>query len=84
MKYPYLGLRAFLMINGTNARANLNQLVPVKYCQIFMLNMTKISYLDMSHFLIFSSMREKDGFLGKNLIFSDTKPKQWEPFYVIL
>ena len=40
--------------------------------QIFMLNMAKISSLDMTHFLIFSSMIEKDGFFSKRLTCTDT------------
>ena len=53
----------------------------IVFSQIFMLNMTKISYLDMSHFLIFS-MTEKDGFFCESLTCPDTKPRQLE--HVIL
>ena len=54
------------------------------FSQFFMLNMTKTSYLDKSHFLIFSSVIEKDGFFSKSLTCTDTKPRQLEPCYVIL
>ena len=36
----------------------------IVFIQTFMLNMTKISYLDMRNFLIFSPMIEKDGFFS--------------------
>ena len=38
----------------------------IVFSQMFMLNMTKISYLDMSHFLMFFFYDKKDGFSSKS------------------